>query len=512
MQQKLVKTASIFSFTTFLSRLLGFVRDSIVAQLFGVGPAMDAFCAAYKIPSLMHKLFAESALVQVFIPILSEYRETKEPKVVRQFIAQIVGMLMIILTIIIVFGMSMPSLWIRMVASKLDAERLQIASDLLRISFPYLLLVSLAALGSATMNCYGRFWGAALTPVWPNICLIIAALGFSHLFLIPTTSLAWGIILTGVVQFLFVLPFLKSLALLVWPRFDGWKMPDVRKMGKLILPALFCASTDQLMGLINTQFASALPTGTLTWLHYANRLIYFPLGVLGVALATAVLPLLSRTHAARTVKKFDAVLGWGLRCGLMLGMPAAIVFGVLAGPLIASLLGYGKFSSLDIMQTKQALLGYAFGLPAFMLVRVLSTGFFAQQNVHTPGKILLQVIIVNILLNCLFISHLGLLGLTLASSLAAWLQVALLLRQLWRPGMDLKPSTGWWRWSGGLLGINAVLGVLLYTMTPALSQWLAWTAFYRLLLLSGLIGAAILLYLLGLWWSGCKKKDVWVSI
>lgn len=506
MSQELIKTTSIFASMTLISRLLGFARDTLAAQLFGVSAAVDAFYIAFKIPNSLRGL-VEGPFSQVLVPVLSEYRETRSLAEVRYLISCVAGMLVCVLLVITTLGMVGAEPWLRVVTPGLDTERFQLARHFLRITFPYLPLISLATLGIAVMNCYGLFWGAALTPIGFNFCMIGSALLLSPYFAEAVNSQAWGVLLAGFVQLLFTLPFLKSLSLLSWPRLD-WQAPGIRRIIKLMLPAWFGALAGQIGLLINTGLASFLPSGSVSWLYYADRLVHFPLSVFGIALSTAMLPVLSRCYVTKDSTHFDQTLGWGLRCNLLIALPAAITMGVLSGPLVISLFEYGKFTQFDVMQTRYAVLGYTLGVPAFMVVRALASAYYAQQDIQTPVKILLCVLVVNVGLGMVMIPWLKQGGITLAHSLSAWIQAILLFRYLRQSTGRLQPELGWWRWSLGLLTANSILIVWLYWVTPEMSQWFQWYWYHRLMTLFILGVLSVLLYGLVLGVMGFRKRDI----
>lgn len=504
--KKIIKATSIFASMTLVSRILGFARDTVVAQLFGASAAVDAFYIAFKIPSFLRGV-AEGPFSQVFVPVLSEYRQTRSHEAVRSLISAVSGVMGSVLLIIMVLGIVGAEQWLKVVTPGLDPERLQLARDFLRITFPYLPLISLAALGVAVMNAYSLFWGAALVPIWLNISLIGTALGFSHYFSVAVTAQAWGVLLAGFAQLLFTLPFLKYAGLLTWPRLD-WKDPGVRKILKLMGPAFLGASASQIGLLINTGLASFLPAGSITWLYYADRIVYFPLSVFGIALSTAMLPALSQQYASGDRQAFNSTLGWSLCSNLLIGLPAAITMGLLAGPLVVSLFAYGQFTSFDVLQTQQAVLGYALGVPAFMLSKALGAAFYAQQDIQTPVKVLFLVMIINIILGIVLVPGLKQGGITLASSLSTWVQVALLWYWLQRPAHTLMSLAGWKRWGLALFAANSILILFLYWATPILDYWLQWNWVARLSALSSLGLVAILLYSGMLRLNGLRPRDI----
>lgn len=495
---------------TLISRILGFVRDVIAARIFGASAAVDAFYIAFKIPNFMRGLFAEGSFSTAFIPTLSEYKQTRNQKEVEQFVAHITGVLGLILFVVSIIGILGSKGLVTLFAPGLDPYRFQLASDMLRITFPYLMLISLTALVGATLNCYGLFWVPAFTPALLNICLIITAFGITHYFKVPVEAQAYGVLLAGFVQLGFQLPFLRQLGLLRKPRFN-WHDSGVQKVLKLMLPALFGSSIGQISLLLNTIFASFLAAGSVTWLYYSDRLAYFPLGVFGVALLTVILPHLSRQHAAKTPEAFSSTLNWGLRCNLLIGIPASLTMLILAGPLIISLFYYGKFTAHDVMMTKRSVIAYSVGLQAFMLIKVLAAAFYAQQDIRTPVRIGIIALLANMLLNTLLIFPLKHAGLALASSLSAWLNAGLLIRGLRMRGI-FQWQSGWFLFILRLLFASSILGLFLYWAAAALPIWLNWGWQQRFLHILSLGAISIFIYISCLWISGLRFHDLKAKI
>lgn len=506
MSKALVKSTSLVSAMTLVSRILGFARDMIVAQVFGVTAAVDAFNVAFKIPNFMRGLFAEGSFSQAFVPVLSEYRQTKSPEEVRKFIGHMAGNLGLVLLVITILGVIGAKGVVTIFAPGLDPYRFMWATEMLRITFPYLMLISLTAFTGAILNSYGKFGIPSFTPALLNICLIATAFGITHYFEVPIEAQAWGVLLAGFVQLLFQLPFLHRLGFLTWPRLN-WRDPGVQKVLKLMLPALFGASVGQISLLLNTIFASFLPVGSVTWLYFSDRLAYFPLGVFGVALATVVLPQLSRHHAAKSAINFASTLEWGVRCNLLIGVPAALGMLVLSGPLIISLFGYGKFTAHDVFMTQRSVIAYSLGLPAFMLVKVLSSGFYAKQNIRTPVRIAIAALVFNMILNAALIFPLAHAGLALATSLASWFNVGLLVWLLRRHEV-YSVQLGWWKFLLRLIIANAVFALFLWWAASDINVWFAWHWPQRFLHV-GLIGfSGIAIYIACLFSTGMRFKDL----
>jgi putative peptidoglycan lipid II flippase len=490
---------------TFISRILGFVRDMIAAQIFGATAAVDAFYVAFKIPNFMRNLFAEGSFSQAFVPVLSDYRQKRAANEVRTFVSHMAGSLGLVLFVITIIGVIGAPLLVSVFAPGLDPFRYHMASEMLRITFPYLMLISLTAFSGAILNTYGIFGIPSFTPALLNICLITTAFGVTHFFAVPVVAQAWGVLLAGFVQLFFQFPFLHRLGFLPKPSLN-WRDEGVQRVLKLMVPALFGASVGQLSLLLNTIFASFLKIGSVTWLYYSDRLAYFPLGVFGVALATVVLPHLSRQHAANSKEAFASTLDWGIRCNLVIGIPASLTMLLLAGPLITTLFQYGKFHAYDVIMTRRSVIAYSIGLQAFMLAKVLSSAFYAQQNIKTPVRIGIVALVANMILNGILIMPLAHAGLALASSLASWFNVAVLWMMLYKRGI-YRFQAGWGLFAFRLLSANSLLCLLLWWGQGNLATWLNWHWYQRFahVLLLGVL--AIGVYLGTLWLTGMRARD-----
>lgn len=506
-RQSLLRSTSLVSVMTLISRMAGFVRDMIMAQLFGAQAGMDAFYVAFRIPNFMRRLFAEGAFSQAFVPVLAEYQQTRPIDDVRLFIARIAGQLGVILSIVTFIGVLAAPLIIFIFAPGFgeQSERAVLATEMLRLTFPFLMLVSLTAMAGAVLNTYGYFGVPAFTPVILNICMIVAALYFSPYFEQPVLALAWGVLLAGIAQFLFQIPFLYHRRLLVAPKLT-WNDPGVRRVLKLMVPALFGVSIAQLNLMVDSVFASFLKVGSVTWLYYTDRLTDFPLGVFGVAIATVILPHLSRRHAEQGCEKYSRVLDWGLRLLLLIGLPSAIGLVFFSMPLIASCFAYGKFSATDLLQTQKSLMALGSGVPAFMMVKVLASGFYARQDIKTPVKVGAWAMLVNSVLCAILIWPLAHAGLALASALAGYLNCGILLILLRRRGI-YQPSVGWLKFIMQLIFANTMLAFYLFMIKGELSYWLEQSALMRLLLLLAYVGIAMLIYLLSLCLAGVRPAQ-----
>jgi putative peptidoglycan lipid II flippase len=508
MKYHLIKSSGIFGLMTFFSRILGLVRDMVTAYVFGAGPGYDAFILALRIPNLMRRLFAEGAFSQAFVPIISTYKQQQEHAQVSQFISRVSGALGIVVLSVSVIGMCGAPLIIKLFAPGFTygSTKMNLAIDMLRITFPYIFFISLTALIGSILNAYGRFGAAAFTPIFLNVCMIIASLYCVHLFVVPEKALAWGVCLGGIVQFVFLLGFLRRDNLLVWPSLC-WQDPGVKKILTLMAPAIFGASVNQINIMIDTLFASFLPNGSISWLYYSDRLMEFPLGIFGVGFATVILPNLSRLHAAKAKEEFSATLDLGIRCVLIVGIPATLGLYFLAGPLLATLFQSGKFSVNDVIMSSHSLMAYALAVVGIMLSKMLSSAFYACQNIKTPVRISVVILISNVVLISIFIYPLKHAGLALATSLSSILNAAILLVILHRKKLyQLQP--GWQLFLLRLVVANISLCFAIKAVTPSLNEWVIWSTRTRVYWLIPIVVLGILVYIGVLFMCGLRLRDL----
>ncbi len=503
--RRLFKSTGLVSAMTMLSRILGFAREMIIAYLFGATAGVDAFIVAFKIPNFMRRLFAEGAFSQAFVPVLSEYRQTRDEKDIRAFVNHMFGTLGMVLLAVSIVAILIAPVLVRIFAPGFgdDSTRYTLATHMLRITFPYLLLISLTAFAGAVMNTYGRFGIPAFTPVLLNVSLIATALWLSPYTAKPIYALAWGVLIAGVVQLLFQLPFLKRLHLLPTRPWPTLRDPGVRRVLKLMVPALFGVSVAQINLLLDTIFASFLKVGSVSWLYYSDRLMTFPLGVFGVAIATVILPHLSRKFADQDSPAYSYALDWALQGILIIGVPSAVGLFILSGPLLATIFQHGHFNADDVMMTRQSLMAFAFGVPGFMLIKVLASGFYARQNIKTPVKVAAIAMVTNMCLNAALIVPLAHAGLALATTIAGVLNAGLLWWLLCRRGI-YKPSPGWLKFLMRLVLANAVMAMLLVWFSGNLYQWLEWSWWQRAGHLALLVTMAVAAYFASLWACGFK--------
>ena len=503
----LLKSSLIVGIMTMLSRVLGLTRDVVVAGYFGSTASADAFFVAFKIPNFLRRLFAEGAFSQAFVPVLSEYRSQRTADEVRELVSRVSGTLIGTLLMVTLAGVLAAPLLIRLFAPGFidDAPKLALAGEMLRITFPYLLLISLTALCGAILNTFGRFAVPAFTPVLLNLSMIGATLLLTPYFNQPVMALAWGVAIAGIAQLLLQLPFLWQIRLLPLPKW-GPRHEGSRRIMKLMVPALFGVSVSQINLLLDTVLASFLPTGSVSWLYYSDRLSELPLGIFGIAIATVILPSLSARHAQADEGHFSRTLDWAIRLVLVIGVPAAVALFILAGPLITTLFDYGKMTDRDVLMSAMSLKAYAFGLMAFMLIKVLAPGYFARQDTKTPVKIAIKAMAANMVFNLILVFPLQHAGLALATALSAFLNAGLLFHGLHRTGV-YQPATGWLAYLIRLVLANLAMAAVLLWLVADMDQWLAWSLWQRvsqtaLLVLTGIgvYGAALLL-------SGIRPRD-----
>lgn len=495
---------------TLLSRILGLVRDLVLAHVFGANALTDAFFVAFKIPNFLRRLFAEGAFATAFVPVLTEYKTKRDFRELKDFVDHVAGTLGLVLLIVSLLGVVAAPLVVSVFAFGwvLDGEhaRLALAADMLRLTFPYLLFISLTAFAGGILNAHGRFAVPAFTPVLLNLALIAAALWLAPLMAEPITALAWGVLAAGITQFVFQLPFLARIRLLPRPR-PVMHDPGVRRIMRLMLPALFAVSVTQINLLVDTVLASFLVGGSISWLYYSDRLMEFPLGILGVALGTVILPQLSRRHAEESPQHFNHTLDWGLRMAIMFGAPALIGLAMLAGPMIATAFMSNAFDQHDVMMARQSLVAYTVGLLAFILIKVLAPAYYARQDTRTPVRIGVIAMIVNMVCNLLLIVPLQHAGLALATSLSAMLNAYLLFRGLRRAGV-YRAEVGW-LWVFVQVGVaGGAMAGLLWWGSPELGDWFVMSRGERLLQLLLWIAAGATVYLGTLVLLGLRLADL----
>lgn len=503
----LLKALAAVSSMTLLSRILGFIRDTVIARAFGAGMYTDAFFVAFKIPNLLRRLFAEGAFSQAFVPILAEYKNRHGQDATKTLVNQVGSVLTLVLIGVALLGI-LGAPWVAYISAPGftdEPDKFALTVTLLRIIFPYIIFISLVALAAGILNTYSRFSVPAFAPSLLNVAMIIAALWMAPYFDPPVLALGWGVALGGVLQLAWMLPHLMKLGMLPRPTLK-FNDPGVRRILTLMAPATLGVSVAQISLLINTIFASFLATGSVSWLYYADRLMEFPAGMLGVALGTILLPSLAKHYADDSPDEYSRLLDWGLRLTLMLALPAAAALAVLAVPLITTLFHYGAFQTHDVWMTRNALMAYSLGLLGLILVKVLAPGFYARQNIRTPVKIAIITLIATQLMNLIFIGPFQHAGLALAIGLGACLNAGLLLYLLRRHGI-YHAQPGWWSYIARVvLAVVLMAGVLGWLMGSA-DWWLAQGFATRILKLTLLVGVGVGVYFAALVLMGFRPHQ-----
>jgi len=499
---KLLKSTVKVGSATVTSRILGFIRDIVLARYFGASAATDAFFLAFKIPNFMRRLFAEGSFSLAFVPVLSEVRASGDRRALKDLVDHVAGTLAGILLALTAIGVLAAPAVVAIFAPGWLLEgrpEFWLASDMLRITFPYILLISLTALAGGILNTFDRFLVPALTPVLLNISLIACAVLLSVRMDVPVKALAWGVLFAGIAQLLVQLPALLRLGVLPRPKW-GWRHSGVRRILRLMIPTLIGSSVAQVNLLLDLVIATFLVSGSVSWLYYSDRLMEFPLGVFGVALSTVILPNLSRKFASRDPQAFSATLDWALRLALVITLPAAIGLAVLATPILITLFQYQAFELSDVEMSALSLAAYAAGLPAFIAVKVLAPGFYARQDTRTPVRIAITAMVSSMLMNFLFVGALLLMqfkgphtGLALASSAAAYINAGLLYRNLVRQ-RSYRPEPGWGR---VILAVGTgcvAMVTVLWWQYGEVADWAAASAATRAVKLTALIGFGAVVY------------------
>lgn len=509
----LLKSSLVVGSMTMLSRVMGLCRDIVFAVTVGASANADAFFMAFKLPNFFRRLFAEGAFSQAFVPVLSEYRTQRSMDEVKRLVNCVAGMLgaalvltcgIAVLAAPVVTGLFAPGFISQ-------PEKFALTSQLLQITFPYLMLISLTGFAGAILNSYSRFAVPAFTPVLLNLCLITGALVFADDFEEPVFALAWAVIAAGILQLLFQLPFLSRLGLMPKPQIDR-DHEGVQRILTLMVPALFGVSVSQINLLLDAVLASFLPTGSISWLFYSDRLAELPLGVFGIAIATVILPSLSRKHAGDGEQDFAATIDWGIRMVLLIAVPSTLALLILSEPLLMTLFNYGEMTQHDVTMASSSLQAYALGLLAFMLIKVLATGYYAQQDLKTPVRIAVKAMVVNMVLNLLFVTplyfifNMGHVGLALATSVAAYFNAGSLLRGLLRSKV-LQWQPGMLRFLIQLLVAVTAMSAFLLLLKGESALWQGLEAPQRVLRTLGLCAGGGLIYAVLLLAFGIRPAD-----
>jgi len=528
LSKKLIKSGLIVSMMTLISRVLGLVRDVVIANVMGASAMSDVFLLANKIPNFLRRLFAEGAFAQAFVPVLSEYKIKDEEAAketdglnqhqqTRLLIAEVSGTLGVIVTWVTLFGMLASPLvvmlfgfgFIEWVDGSPGGERFDLAANLLKITFPYLWFISFTALAGAVLNTMGKFAVAAFTPVLLNVGIIIMAIYGSAYTQSPAHALAWGVFLGGLIQFLFQIPFLYQAGMFVKPKW-AWQSKGVKKIRQLIIPALFGVSVTQINLLFDTLIASFLITGSISWLYYANRLLEFPLGLFGIGIATVILPSLAKLHSKNSPKEFTATLDWGIKIISLFGWPAFAGLMVLAQPIVMLLFMRGEFNQSEVIQVSMALFAYLSGLLSFMFIKILAPGYYARQDTKTPVSIGIKAMAANMVFNLILAPFFGFVGLAIATSLSATLNAWLLYRGLKAQGVyQLSQTT--LLFIGKIVVSAGIMAIVVYQLSDSFELWLNLTFIEQVqkLIVCILLGA--ISYLISIILMGVRISDFKVS-
>lgn len=509
----LLRSAATISGLTLCSRITGLFRDILIASSFGAGPLTDAFWVAFRIPNLLRRLFAEGAFSQAFVPILGEVRNQESPEAVRALLDRVALVLTLVLMGVTALGIIAAPWVVGAMASGLLVESKQSAFDaavwMTRLMFPYILCMSLVAFASGVLNTWSRFAVPAFTPVLLNLSMIGACLFLVPYFEVPIYALAAGVMLGGIAQLAVQWAALSKLGLRprLSPQFrQAWRDSTVRRIARLMVPATIGVSVAQISLLINTNIATWLAAGSVTWLSFADRLMEFPTALLGIALGTVLLPSLSAAHARQDHDGYNALLDWGLRLVVLLGLPAALGMALLSEGLVATLFNYGAFGAQDVQQTQQAVMAYAVGLLGLLAIKILAPGFYAKQDIRTPVRIALIVLVLTQAMNLIFVPIFQHAGLALSIGLGASFNALMLLVLLQRRGV-YRPSKGWIAFSLRCLpALVALCALLWYT-----NQQIDWTSpslhsAERALALAAILAAAGVVYFGALFVCGFRPK------
>lgn len=510
----LLSAAAKVSSLTMLSRITGLLRETLIARTYGASEWTDAFNVAFRIPNLLRRLFAEGAFSQAFVPVLGETNAKEGKEGTALMVSAIATLLFWALIATVILGVVGAPWIIFVVASGLKENGAHEASLVLtRIMFPYIGLISMVSLSAGILNTYKKFAAPAFTPVLLNLSMIFSSWLLSPYFETPIYALGIGVILGGLTQLSLQIPALKKIGML--PKIglsiqtikNAWHHPGARKVLQLMLPALFAVSVAQLSLIINTNIASHLTAGSVSWLSYADRLMEFPTALLGVALGTVLLPSLSKANALADKEQIARLMDWGLKLTFILAAPAALALLMFGQPLAAVLYHYGQFNAIDVNMTQHALAAYGVGLIGLILVKILAPAYYSRQDIKTPVKIAIRVLVITQLANIVLVPWLDHAGLALSIGLGACINAFLLWRGLAKLDV-LQKNSGWFKFFAKLsIGLVAI-GVVFY-FGARQHDWLELrnTPMIRIGLLTLWLSLAGFVYLVTLWLTGFRTKD-----
>ena len=507
MSKTLLKSTAIVSAMTMVSRISGLIRDVVMANVLGSSSLADAFFVAFRIPNFLRRIFGEGAFSQAFVPVFSELTE-QNTLAARRFVnstATVLALVTLILTILgIIFAPFLVSLYA--MGYQDDPVQFQATVDTLRVMFPYLFCISLVAMSAGILNTVNRFAVPAVTPVLLNICMILALWLLVPLMENAARALAVGVLVAGVIQLLFQLPALYKEGYLPIPSFDFENEP-MRRVFKLMLPAVFSVSVAQVNMFVNTVLATFLVTGSVSWLYYSDRLMEFPVGVFGIALATVVLPSLAKEHASGTAEHFSKMMDWALRWVVMIALPATFALIILATPLLTTIFQYNAFTTTDVIMSASALKAFSIGICGFIFVKVLAPGFFARQDTKTPMRIAVIAVVANVILSIVLVRFFQHTGLALAISIAAWLNASMLFFTLLRRKI-YQPQSGWFGFLIKVLVSVAIMAGVLLSLDKPVTQWFEWGLWSRVGWTSLMVGAGGLTYFACLYVFGLRPQQL----
>ena len=491
------------------------LRDITLATFFGASGGTDAFLVAFKIPNFMRRLFGEGAFSLAFVPVFSEYKEKHSKAAMKDLVDHVAGTLGGFLLLLSILGMIFAPALVYLFAPGFtsNASQLQLTAELLRITFPYIFFIALVAFAGGILNSFHQFAIPAFTPVLLNICLIASVFLLAPLFDEPLMGLAWGVAIAGAVQLLIQFPSLIKLGLMPVPKIKRGHQ-GIKKIVQLMIPAIFGSSVAQINLLLDTVIASFLITGSVTWLYYSDRLLEFPLGVLGIAIATVILPTLSQQHARQSTQQFNQTLNWALRLVTLITIPACVGLFIMAAPILSSLFEYGKFTASDTYLSSLSLMAYMLGLPALISIKILAPGYYARQDTRTPVRIGIIAMVCNMIFNIAFVVPLVLydyeaphIGLALATSLSAYINALLLYNGL-RNNDIFSPQSGWAAWIFRIVIATIAMAAVTAWLNPDAAQWSQWQIQERLINLVVIIASAASIYFIMLWLQGLRPNQL----
>ena len=512
---KLFNSTIVVSSMIFISRVFGMLRDIIFARFFGVSIVMDAFIVANRIPNMLRRFFAEGAFNQGFVPVLSDYKENHSHSEVKLLVDSVAGTLGLILFLVSLLGVTLAPILVSIVAPGFVMEngRFDLATLMLRFTFPYLMFVSLTAFAGGILNTYGRFAVPAFTPVILNVVLIFSVIFVSPMLTNPGMSLAYAVFVSGFIQLLFQIPFLSKIHLIPRPRWNLYHK-GLKRILKLMAPAIFGSSVAQINILLSGIIASLIGIGKISLLYYSDRIMELPLSLFGIALATVTMPYLSRQYSNRSMEKFSEAIDWSMRLAFLLSFPAAIGIFMLAEPIIAAIYYGGVFDQTDVHMTALSLRAFAIGLIGFSFVKILSPAYFAREDTKTPVKIGLLCLVVNLCLGISLVYYLVKInyagthvGLALSISIAALLNALLLYKGLKKQKI-IKKSKNWLNFLLKVFAANVVMILFLHFSEQPLLWWLDLDLINRIFLLMMIILFSMGTYFITLMIFGVKLSDL----